>query len=96
MGRTIRTRAAAAEDHNQPGLRKIEELKASCGENFVDTLCKLAVHLTNKPSTDLNVIAQKIEVWRYIVNEDAANYATASVDEALTLSIMDDVRRLTR
>jgi hypothetical protein len=74
--------AAASPNNEEEASALLDGLAAMCGE--------LARREAKSPADVLT----KISVWRVMASEDARSYDTATPDEVLALSIMDDCERL--
>ncbi len=61
---------------------------------LLDQLVLMSETLARRKAADPIDVLTKIYVWRVMAPEDARSYETATPDEALVLSIMDDCERL--
>lgn len=61
---------------------------------LLDQLVLMSAKLARQKAKHPSDVLTKINLWRVMASEDARSYETATPDEALALSIMDDCERL--
>lgn len=94
-------RPRPATDHNTNDVLRLVRLYSttrpedeSMSAVLLDRLVAVSETMARHKAAGPADVLAKICVWRVVASEDARSYDTASPDEALALSIMDDCERL--